>query len=110
MSEPTWSFLTNHAYVLGCIAREPSLTLREVAERVGITQRAVQRIVAELEEGGYLSREREGRRNRYGGRQGRPRRAPEAGPPLRGTPGVDESPRTAPGASRARHPSLHATT
>lgn len=60
-----WTFLSNHAHVLLCVAREPEMLLREVAERVGITERAVQRIVADLEQGGYLSRVREGRRNRY---------------------------------------------
>ena len=60
-----WTFLTNHAHVLICLAREPELRLRDVAERVGITERAVQRIVADLEEGGVLQRERDGRRNRY---------------------------------------------
>ena len=51
-----WTFLSNHANVLLCIAEEPEIRLREVAARVGITERAVQRIVADLEEGGYLSR------------------------------------------------------
>lgn len=60
-----WTFLSNHGHVLLCVAREPEILLREVAERVGITERAVQRIVADLEQGGYLSRVREGRRNRY---------------------------------------------
>ena len=60
-----WTFLSNHAHVLFCIAKEPEVRLREVAEKVGITERAVQRIVADLEDGGYLSRIREGRRNRY---------------------------------------------
>ena len=60
-----WTFLSNHGNVLLCIAREPGVRLREVAQRVGITERAVQRIVADLEEAGYLSRTREGRRNRY---------------------------------------------
>jgi DNA-binding IclR family transcriptional regulator len=60
-----WTFLNNHAHVILCIAREPGVRLREVAHRVGITERAVQRIVADLEEGGYLSRSRQGRRNRY---------------------------------------------
>ena len=60
-----WTFLSNHAHVLLCIAREPEVRLRDVAEKVGITERAVQRIVADLEEGGYLSRSRAGRRNRY---------------------------------------------
>lgn len=60
-----WTFLSNHAHVLLCIAQEPESRLREVAERVGITERAVQRIVADLERGGYLSRARTGRRNHY---------------------------------------------
>jgi DNA-binding MarR family transcriptional regulator len=60
-----WTFLSNHAHVLLCIAAEPEIRLRDVAERVGITERAVQRIVADLSDAGYLSREREGRRNRY---------------------------------------------
>ena len=62
---PSWTFLSNHAYVLICIAGEPEIRMRDVAARVGITERAVQRIVAELEEGGYLTITREGRRNRY---------------------------------------------
>lgn len=88
----TWGFLTNHFYVLRCIAREPSATLREVAERIGITERAVQRIVAELEEAGYLLRAREGRRNRYVLREGRPRREMDAALPLRELLGLDDAP------------------
>ncbi|MCA1829790.1 MAG: helix-turn-helix transcriptional regulator [Myxococcales bacterium] len=98
MSEPTWGFLTNHFYVLRSIARDPSLTLREVAERIGITERAVQRIVAELEDGGYLVRAREGRRNRYVIREGRPRHDLDAALPLRELLGLDE--RIAPVARR----------
>ena len=65
-NEPTrWTFLTNHAHVLLCLAREPELRLRDVAERVGVTERAVQRIVADLEDGGYLIRHRTGRQNEY---------------------------------------------
>lgn len=60
-----WTFLSNHAHVLICLAREPDLVLREVALRVGITERAVQKIVADLEEAGALKRKREGRRNHY---------------------------------------------
>ena len=60
-----WTFLTNHAHVLLCVARDPGIRLRDVAEHVGITERAAQRIVAELVEAGYLERQREGRRNRY---------------------------------------------
>jgi DNA-binding IclR family transcriptional regulator len=62
---PDWTFLSNHAHVLLCIAIEPEVRLREVAHRVGISVRAVQRIVADLEEEGYLSHSRDGRRNRY---------------------------------------------
>ena len=64
-SAAPWTFLTNHAHVLLCIAREPDIRLRDVAEQVGVTERAVQRIVTELEEAGYLQREKEGRCNRY---------------------------------------------
>lgn len=61
----SWTFLTNHAHVLFCIAEDPDIRLREVAQRVGITERAAQRIVAELEDAGYLHHERLGRRNHY---------------------------------------------
>jgi DNA-binding MarR family transcriptional regulator len=60
-----WTFLSNHGHVLVCLARDPDARLRDVAERVGITERAVQRIVGELEEGGVLRRIRQGRRNHY---------------------------------------------
>lgn len=60
-----WTFLTNHAHVLLCVAENPNVRLREVATLVGITERAAQRIVSELEEAGYLERERDGRRNVY---------------------------------------------
>jgi predicted transcriptional regulator len=62
---PPWSFLTNHAQVLACIARDPGIRLRDIGDTVGITERAVHRIVDELEAAGYLSRERRGRRNHY---------------------------------------------
>ncbi|MFU8847881.1 MAG: helix-turn-helix transcriptional regulator [Opitutales bacterium] len=62
---PQWNFFTNHAHVLICLARNGQQPLREVALSVGITERAVQRIVAELEEAGYLERERVGRQNCY---------------------------------------------
>jgi DNA-binding MarR family transcriptional regulator len=65
-SEPrSWTFLTNHAQVLLCLAETPDIRLRDVAERVGITERATQRILAELIEAGYVKSERVGRRNRY---------------------------------------------
>ncbi len=60
-----WTFLTNHAHVLLCLVGDPELRLRELAGLVGITERATQRIVAELADGGYLSRTRVGRRNVY---------------------------------------------
>ena len=60
-----WTFLTNHSHVLVCIVRDPEIRLRDVAAQVGITERAAQRIVADLVEGGYLSSTKVGRRNRY---------------------------------------------
>ena len=62
---PSWSFLTNHAQVLLCIAQDPGMRLREIGEAVGITERAAHRIVVELASAGYISRERNGRRNHY---------------------------------------------
>jgi hypothetical protein len=60
-----WSFLTNHAQVLVCIAQDPGIRLREIGAEVGITERAAHRIVGELVDAGYISRERHGRRNQY---------------------------------------------
>lgn len=57
--------MTNHAHVLLCLVGNPGTRMRDVAARVGITERAVQRIVAELEKAGYIDRVREGRVNRY---------------------------------------------
>ena len=71
-----WTFLTNHAHALICIARDPGIRLRDVAEHVGVTERAAQRIVSDLVEGGYLDRLREGRRNTYQVRADRPLRHP----------------------------------
>jgi DNA-binding Lrp family transcriptional regulator len=62
---PSWSFLTNHAQVLLCIAHDPGIRLREIGEAVGITERAAHRIVVELAAAGYVSRNRNGRRNQY---------------------------------------------
>jgi predicted transcriptional regulator len=62
---PTWSFLTNYARVLLCIADDPGVRLREIGDRVGVTERAAHRIVDELAAAGYISRARTGRRNRY---------------------------------------------
>jgi hypothetical protein len=61
----TWSFLTNHARVLLCIAQDPGARLRDIGDSAGITERAAHRIVAELADAGYVSRRRIGRRNHY---------------------------------------------
>jgi predicted transcriptional regulator len=67
MSSPahSWRFVTNHTQVLLCLASDPDVRLRDVATTVGVTERAAQRIVAELIDAGYVERERVGRRNRY---------------------------------------------
>jgi len=65
MTDAGWTFLSNHTHVLVCLAANGEQTLREVAARVGVTERAVQRIVADLEEAGVLERQRDGRRNTY---------------------------------------------
>jgi len=62
---PTWSFLSNHAGVLLCIATDPGIRLREIGDTIGITERAAHRIVSELADAGYLTRQRNGRRNHY---------------------------------------------
>ena len=62
---PSWSFLTNHAQVLLCIAHDPGIRLREIGETIGITERAAHRIVSELAAARYISRKRNGRRNYY---------------------------------------------
>lgn len=73
---PSWTFLTNHAHVLLLLPRNPSLVLREIALQVGITERAVQRIIADLEASGIIDREKIGRQNRYRIRTDRPLRHP----------------------------------
>ena len=60
-----WTFLTNHAHVLLCLAKSSSMRIRDLALEVGITERAVQRIIAELIDEGYVTRLKEGRRNIY---------------------------------------------
>ena len=60
-----WTFLSNHTHVLHCISFWPDIRIRDIAAKVQITERAVQRIVVDLERGGYLKRERVGRQNRY---------------------------------------------
>lgn len=61
----SWTFLTNHAHVLLCVARQPDMRLREIAAAVGITERAAQRIVSDLVAEGYVERRKIGRRNQY---------------------------------------------
>ncbi len=63
--ESMWTFLTNHTHVLFCLSRDPDMRMRDIASDVGITERAVQRIVAELRAAGYLNGERDGRRVEY---------------------------------------------
>lgn len=75
-AEPTWTFLTNHAHVLLAIAAEPEIRLRDIAAEVGITERAAHRIVSELEEAGYLTVYKVGRRNEYRIRRDMPLRHP----------------------------------
>ena len=60
-----WTFLTNHAHVLLCVASDPGMRVRDIADCVGITERAVHRIVSDLVEAGHLRRQRVGRRNHY---------------------------------------------
>src|SRR5205085_9623482 len=61
----TWAFVTNHAHVLACVARDPQSRARDIADQVGITERATQRILADLIADGYVTRTKVGRRNRY---------------------------------------------
>ena len=62
---PGWTFLTSHAQVLVCIAHDPGVRLRDIGERIGITERAAHRIVTDLADAGYITRQRQGRRNHY---------------------------------------------
>jgi len=65
MPSAGWTFLTNHAQVLLCIARDPGIRLRDIADRVGITERSAYGIVLDLAEAGYILKEKAGRRNHY---------------------------------------------
>ena len=71
-----WTFLSNHAHVLLCLAKDQSLRIRDLAQEVGITERAVQRILSELAEEGYIEIEKEGRRNIYKVLNGKPLKHP----------------------------------
>ena len=64
-TRPSWLFFSNHGYVLLCVARDPSIRISELADRVGIGERAAQKIIADLVADGYITRTRDGRRNRY---------------------------------------------
>ena len=62
---PSWTYLSNHAHVLVCLAQEPDARIRDIAEQVGITERAVVNILNDLDEAGAITRSRDGRRNHY---------------------------------------------
>jgi len=64
-SKNNWTFLSNHAHVLICIAKNPLSRIRDLASQINITERAVQQIIKDLEKAGYLDHTRQGRRNRY---------------------------------------------
>jgi DNA-binding MarR family transcriptional regulator len=72
-----WRFVTNHAHVLEVIARDPTIRLRDIAVEVGITERTAAQIVGDLEQAGYLSKTRDGRRNRYQVHEELPLRHPQ---------------------------------
>lgn len=78
MSEvtPDWTFLSNHSHVVVCVAQDPAVRVTDIARRVGIGERAVHRILRDLEAAGYVTRAREGRRNRYAVHLDRPLRHP----------------------------------
>jgi DNA-binding MarR family transcriptional regulator len=65
VKDPDWTFLSNYAHVLVCLAENPEARLRDVAERVGITERSTQRLITHLDEAGILTRVKHGRRNSY---------------------------------------------
>jgi DNA-binding IclR family transcriptional regulator len=65
LSAPSWTFLTNHARVLLCIAHDPGIRLRDIAARLNITERSAYGIVTDLAQAGYIVKQKDGRRNRY---------------------------------------------
>lgn len=75
-SSAAWTFLSNHGHVLVCIVRDPNVRVREIAQAVGVTERAVQRILRELEEASVIVRTRQGRRTHYEVNEGVPLRHP----------------------------------
>ena len=76
MSTGDWTFLSNHGHLFVAVARDPDARVRDLAQRVGITERAVQLILNDLVDAGYLSRARQGRRNHYEIAAGQPFRHP----------------------------------
>lgn len=75
-NSPDWTFLSNHSHVLVCISKDPDVRVSEIARQVGIGERAVHRILRDLEDAGYATRSRQGRRNRYSVHLDRPLRHP----------------------------------
>lgn len=75
-SGPHWTFLSNYGHVLLALAKDPQLRIRDIAQRVGITERAVQKILVNLEEGGILAITKDGRRNLYSIKTDSPLRHP----------------------------------
>jgi DNA-binding Lrp family transcriptional regulator len=71
-----WTLLSNHGHVLVCLMRSPDMRLRDVAQMVGITERAVQKIVSELEQGGFIEKDKVGRCNAYRFNRSAPMRHP----------------------------------
>ena len=65
VNSTSWTFLTNHSHVLLCLVSDENLRVRDLAQKVGITERAILKILGDLEAGGVIERERDGRRNRY---------------------------------------------
>lgn len=74
--DTSWTFMTNHAHVMLCLRTDPTLRVRDLADRVGITERAAHRILTQLMRSGYIAKERNGRRNRYRLDLDRPMRHP----------------------------------
>lgn len=64
-TSPPWTFLTNHAHVLFCLVQQPDIRMRDIAQKIGLTERWVQQIIRELAADGYIERRRNGRRNEY---------------------------------------------
>lgn len=116
MAHATWTFLTNHAQVLLFVARNQHTTARKIAASVGITERAVQRLLDDLEAEGYIHRAREGRGNRYEVNLDRPLRHPaQRGQPVRELLDLllaflDRADPTAPAAANAPSPAQSAPT